>query len=155
MKKAKNYIRNTKQDKGFTLLEILIAMFILTVAILALVSVTAMVIKGNALNKMRNTATTLAKDKMEAVTNQARNDFVGIGSSTETSITGFPGFQRQQTVTTITGNSSCTGSGVPLPCCTGSGTGTCPDNKKNINIQVSWQWQGSTRSVTLNTIIAK
>jgi len=50
---------------GFTLIEILIAMLILTVALLSLVSVTVMVIKGNSLNKMRNTATTLAKDKME------------------------------------------------------------------------------------------
>ena len=146
---------NINQDKGFTLLEILIAMLILTVAILSLVSVTVMVIKGNSLNKMRNTATTLAKDQMEAVKNQAQTNFDNIVNLTETSITGFPGYERQQTVTTITGNSFCTGSAAPLPCCTGSGAGTCPDKQKNINIEVRWQWQGVTRSVTLNTIIAK
>jgi prepilin-type N-terminal cleavage/methylation domain-containing protein len=155
MKKTKNSIMNINQDKGFTLLEILIAMLILTVAILSLVSVTVMVIKGNSLNKMRNTATTLAKDQMEAVKNQAQTNFDNIVNLTETSITGFPGYERQRTVTTITGNSFCTGSAAPLPCCTGSGTGDCPDKKKNIAMQVRWQWQGNYHYVTLDTIITK
>lgn len=146
---------NINQDKGFTLLEILIAMFILTVAILSLVSVTIMVIKGNSLNKMRNTAITLAKDQMEAVKNQARTNFGSIGDLTETNITGFPGYQRQQTMVPIPGlNSSCTGSGVPYTCCTGSAQGYCP-TQMNVTVEVSWVWQGSTHSVTLNTIIAK
>ena len=149
---------NINQDKGFTLLEILIAMLILTVAILSLVSVTVMVIKGNSLNKMRNTATTLAKDQLETIKNSSQTDDAGFNSVVSSSwanVTGFPGYERQQTVTTITGNSFCTGSAAPLPCCTGSGTGDCPDKKKNIAMQVRWQWQGNYHYVTLDTIITK
>jgi type IV pilus assembly protein PilV len=157
MKKIKYYHGNIKRNHGFTLIEILIAMFILTVAILSLVSVTVMVIKGNSLNKMRNTATTLAKDQLETIKNSSQTDDAGFNSVVSSSwanVTGFPGYERQQTVTTITGNSSCTGSGAPYTCCTGAAVGSCPD-KKNVMMEVRWPWQGSTRSVTLNTIITK
>ena len=153
----KDHYIHTKRDHGFTLIEILIAMLILTVAILSLVSVTVMVIKGNSLNKMRNTATTLAKDQLQTIKNSSQADDAGfnsIVSSSWANVTGFPGYERQQTVTTITGNSSCTGSGAPYTCCTGAAAGSCPD-KKNVTMEVRWQWQGSTRSVTLNTIITK
>jgi len=157
MKKTKNSIRNIRQDRGFTLLEILIAMLILTVAILSLVSVTVMVIKGNSLNKMRNTATTLAKDQLETLKNTAQAgdaSFNGIAPAPWSNVTGFPGYERQQDVTTITGNSSCTGSSAPYACCTGATSGSCPD-KKNVTIKVRWQWQGAYRNVTLNTVITQ
>ena len=157
MKIIKSIHSNIERNHGFTLIEILIAMFILTVAILALVSVTVMVIKGNSLNKMMNTATTLAKDQMETIKNSSQTDDAGfnsIASSSWSAVTGFPDYQRQWTVTTTTGNSSCTASGTPYTCCTGSTTGTCPD-RKNIAMEVRWQWQGSYHNVTLNTIVAK
>ncbi|KAF0157562.1 MAG: hypothetical protein FD159_1376 [Syntrophaceae bacterium] len=157
MKKIKSIHSNIERNHGFTLIEILIAMFILTVAILALVSVTIMVIKGNSLNKMMNTATTLAKDQMETLKNSSQTDDAGfnsIASSSWSAVTGFPDYQRQWTVTTTTGNSSCTASGTPYTCCTGSTTGTCP-NKKSVAMEVRWQWQGSDHNVTLNTIITE
>lgn len=158
MKKIKSIHNNIERNRGFTLIEILIAMFILTVAILALVSVTVMVIKGNSLNKMMNTATTLAKDQMETIKNSSQTDdaadFNNIASSSWSNVTGFPDYQRQWTVTTIIGNSSCTASGTPYTCCTGSMAGTCPD-QKNVAMEVRWQWQGSYRNVILNTIITK
>jgi prepilin-type N-terminal cleavage/methylation domain-containing protein len=153
----KKILKHLKDGRGFTLIEILIAMLILTIAILSLVSVTVMVIKGNSLNKMRNTAITLAKDQMETLKNMAQASdagFNGIVPAAWSSVTGFPGYERQQTVTTITGNSSCTASGAPNTCCSGAGAGNCPD-KKNVTLEVRWQWQGSTRNVTLNTIITQ
>lgn len=158
MKKIKYIHSNIERNHGFTLIEILIAMFILTVAILALVSVTIMVIKGNSLNKMMNTATTLAKDQLETIKSSSQTDddadFFNIASSSWSNVTGFPDYQRQWTVTTIIGNSSCTTSGTPYTCCTGSTAGTCPD-KKNVAMEVRWQWLGSNRNVTLNTIITR
>lgn len=157
MKKMKPTHGNIECNHGFTLIEILIAMLILTVAILALVSVTVMVIKGNSLNKMMNTATTLAKDQLETIKNSSQTDDAGFNSivfSSWLNVTGFPDYQRQWTVATTIGNSSCTASGTPYTCCTGSTTGTCPD-KKNVAMEVRWQWQGSYRNVTLNTIITK
>ena len=52
-------------QKGFTLIEIMIAIFLLAVALLGLASVTTSVIKGNSFSQTLTTATTLAKDKME------------------------------------------------------------------------------------------
>ncbi len=52
-------------QKGFTLIEILIAVFLLVVALVGAAAVTTSVIKGNASSQTLTTATTLAKDKME------------------------------------------------------------------------------------------
>ena len=56
-------------DGGFTLIEIMIAMFILVTALLGIISTTVMVIKSNSFSKTMTTATTLAKDQMEVLKN--------------------------------------------------------------------------------------
>src|SRR3990172_2270351 len=66
-----------RNNKGFTLVEIMIAMFILVVALLGLISVTVMVIKGNSFSKTMTTATTLAKDKMEQLKNTSFASLAG------------------------------------------------------------------------------
>ena len=152
MKKIKSIHINIERNQGFTLIEILIAMFILTVAILALVSVTVMVIKGNSLNRMMNTATTLAKDQLETVKNTSQPDdpndtssFASISFFGLQNVVGFPGYQIQQMVDPIDNANSL---------CTGNGTGTCPD-KKNVAVEVHWQWQGIDHKVSFNTIITR
>jgi prepilin-type N-terminal cleavage/methylation domain-containing protein len=157
MKKIKLFHDSIERNHGFTLIEIMIAMLILTIALLALVSVTVMVIKGNSLNKMMTTATTLAKDQMETLKNTSKTSnasFDSVVSSSWSAVAGFPGYERQWTVNTTTGNSSCTGSGAPYACCTGSNAGTCPDSKR-IVMEVRWTWQNSPHTATLNTIITK
>ncbi len=153
----KQNLWNTDDHRGFTLLEVLIAMFILTVAILALVSVTITVIKGNASNKMVTTATTLAKDQLETLKNTSLNsdaDFNGIATTTWTVVPGFSQYERRWTVTTITGNSACTAAGAPSSCCTGSGAGRCPD-KKEVTMEVRWLLQGTYHTVTLKSILTR
>ncbi|HOE23134.1 MAG TPA: prepilin-type N-terminal cleavage/methylation domain-containing protein [Smithellaceae bacterium] len=156
MKGIKHNIK--KRDRqGFTLLEVLIAMFILTVAILALVSVTVTVIKGNASNKMVTTATTLAKDQLETLKNDSLRDDAGFNSIATTNwavVSGFPQYERRWTVTTITGNTACTAAGAPSACCKGAGTGNCPD-RKNVTMEVRWSLQGSNHNVTLKSILIK
>lgn len=143
--------------QGFTLLEVLIAMFILTVAILALVSVTVTVIKGNASNKMVTTATTLAKDQLETLKNISLTsdaDFDGIATTSWAAVAGFPQYERRWTVTTITGNTACTAAGAPSACCTGAGAGRCPD-KKEVTMEVRWLARGSYHNVTLKSILTR
>ncbi len=54
-----------KQSRGFTLLEIVVAILILTIALLGLASLTSTIINGNFFNRTLTVATTLAKDKLE------------------------------------------------------------------------------------------
>ena len=116
-----------RNNRGFTLVEIMIAVFILVVALLGLISVTVMVIKGNSFSKTMTTATTLAKDKMEQLKNTGYDSLAG-GTDTVESI-----FTRTWT---ITSDSPATG-------------------MKTIEVKVEWDWQGATRNVTLRTIVAQ
>lgn len=117
-----------KKNKGFTLIEIMITVFILTVALLALASVTIMVIKGNSFSKGMTTATTLAKDQLETLKN---TPYMNINDNPSyVSVTGFPGYERMWRVYT-------------------SG------NQKTIVMNVRWTWQGSYHTVILNNIIAQ
>ena len=121
------YYSINKHNKGFTLVEVMIAIVILTIGLLALASVTVMVIKGNSLNKMMTTATTLANQQLETLKNTSYNS---VASSSEWStVTGFSGYERRWQVTT-------------------SG------NQKAIVMEVRWLWLGSYHQVTLNTIIS-
>ncbi len=118
------------RHRGFTLVEIMVAIFILTVALLGLASVTVVVVKGNSFSKTMTTATTLAKDKMEELRNA---NFAGIapgGPETLQTI-----YSRSWTVTdTIVGGSVA---------------------MKTIAVTVTWPWSGQNHTVTLNTIIAR
>lgn len=57
--------KSMSDQKGFTLIEVLIAGFLLVVALVGAASVTTSVIKSNFSSQTLTTATTLAKDKME------------------------------------------------------------------------------------------
>ena len=62
--KCYKYIKE-ERDNGFTLVEIMVAILILTVGLLGMASLTVAIIKGNKLSADLTTATVLAQDKME------------------------------------------------------------------------------------------
>ena len=68
-------------QKGFTLLEVMIAVFLLAVAIMGAASLTTSVIKSNSLSQTLTTATTLAKDKIEEL---KATDYTALPSGTVT-----------------------------------------------------------------------
>ena len=70
-----------RNNKGFTLVEVLIAMFILVVALLGMAAVTVSVINGNSFSKEVTSATTLAQDKMEELKDTAYSSLAS-GSDT-------------------------------------------------------------------------
>ncbi len=130
-------LKTWEDRRGFTLLEIMIAMFILLVALLGLVSVTVMVIKGGDLSKRMTTATTLAKYKLEEVKNQSYSTITAATTTdywNEDSSVGTAGAYFTLT-TTVTDSSPAT-------------------NMKTIVVEVRWNWGGRQRLVTLSTIIA-
>ena len=62
-----------KNEKGFSLLEVLIALVILALGLLALGNMQVMGIGGNASGQKITTATTLAQDALEGLTNVPYN----------------------------------------------------------------------------------
>lgn len=60
----KNAERN---EKGFTLIEVLVAIVILSIGLLGMASLTIGIINGNKLSNDLTTATTLAQDEMEDI----------------------------------------------------------------------------------------
>ena len=128
-----------RNNKGFTLVEIMIAVFILVIALLGLISVTVMVIKGNSFSKTMTTATTLAKDKMEQLKNTGygslagSTDYAKLDSTAQATQTAESIYTRTWTVTN---DSPAAG-------------------MKTVEVTVQWNWQNVARNVTLSSIIAQ
>jgi type IV pilus assembly protein PilV len=133
-------MRPQKNRNGFTFIEVLMAIFLLVIALVGLASVTVSVIKGNDLSKMVTTATTLAKDKMEELKNssatQAGYTGIPVGGYSDTVPTPYA---RQWTVAAV-------GTTVPANDTT---------RMKRITVAVTWTWNGQPHNVTLNTIISR
>jgi prepilin-type N-terminal cleavage/methylation domain-containing protein len=114
-------------DKGFTLIEVMIAMFVLVVGLLGVAGVATTVINGNTFSREITTATTLAQDKMEELKDTTYSN-IASGSDTQESI-----YTR-----------------------TWTSTPDSPDaDMKTIDVTVQFLWKGATHNVTLKTIVAR
>ena len=117
-----------RKQKGFTLIECLVSIAVLSIAIASLSSVTVAVIKENAFSRAKTVANALATDKIEALKNISYGNVASGGPETVQTV-----YTRQWTVTTDS-----------------------PAVKtKTIVVTVSWNWLGKTRNVTLKTIITR
>ena len=67
--KSMNFMNmfNTRNNNGFTLIEVLVAMVILSVGLLGTAALITGIIKGNKVSNRVTTGTTLAQDKMEDI----------------------------------------------------------------------------------------
>jgi len=131
------------RKNGFTLVEIMVAIFILVIALLGLISVTVMVVKGNAFSKTMTTATTLAKDKMEQLKN------TGYSSLVPGTYTDYARVDSTVEATQTTGTVYTRTWTVPDP------DNPPPPNMKTIRVKVQWNWQSAPHNVTLRTIVAE
>ncbi|OPY12579.1 MAG: hypothetical protein A4E70_01463 [Syntrophus sp. PtaU1.Bin005] len=138
-------MRSAIPDKrGFTLIEVLVAMCLLLVALLALLSLTATVIKGNAVSKMTTMATTLVKDKLEDMKNKSYADI----SASTSGITATDYASQNGQV-----SGSSTGAYFTRTCTCKLDAAEPNDTMKTVVVTVSWS--GGGRSVAASTIIGR
>lgn len=112
--------------KGFTLVELLVTMLLITIFTVGLASVNVMAVKSNSYSRLSTQATVLAKDKMEALKNMNYDAMVSGGPETVATV-----FSRQWTVQ----------NNVPVT------------NTKTVTVNVSWLSNGLSRTVTIRSII--
>jgi prepilin-type N-terminal cleavage/methylation domain-containing protein len=117
---------NRLSKKGFTLVELLVTMVLISIFTVGLASFNVMAIKSNSYSRLSTQATVLAKDKMEALKNMNYDAMVSGGPETVGTI-----FSRQWTVE----------NNVPV------------SNTKTVTVNVSWLLNGVTRTVTIRSII--
>ncbi len=120
---------------GFTLIEILIATVILTIASLGVVSLTVGVMRGNSLSKRMTAATTLVQDQLEDVKRKgyANVDQPPVGKYGD--IPNFVGYRRDMSVTCVDKKN-------------------CVDYKMK-QIDVTVYWDADKHSVKASTILSE
>ena len=117
-------------NSGFTLMEVLVAMLILTVGLLGMAALITGIINSNKLSNRISTATVLAQDKMEDI---KRAGYAGAADDTEgyNTISDYPLYKR---ITDVAAGDPAAGM-----------------NK----ITVTVYWDSDNHSVVLKTILAK
>ena len=127
------YIKKDR-DNGFTLIEVLIAIVILSVGLLGMAALTVGIIKGNRFSNDLTTATTLAQDKMEDIRREGYSDTPATDTTTienYDSITDYALYKRQM-VTVVDSPAA---------------------NMKTITVTVFWE--SDDHSVEVKTILAQ
>ena len=118
-------------NAGFTLIESMVALVILSITLLALAGLQVTALRGNTLSRSMTTAVSIAEQKIEQLKN---TPFANVQSESSTQVTvANRNFTRQVTVT----NDS------PLL------------NTKTVSVLVTWQDKAKTHTVPLTTIIAQ
>ncbi len=123
--KIKRFASHTLSDKeGFTLIEILIAVAIFSIGILAIGSMQLWSVKNNTTGNITTQASMLAKAKIEELKNTGDVTTLTNGADTDSI------FTRQWQITNPLGD----------------------NESRQIEVTVSWNRRGQNRSVVLTTI---
>jgi type IV pilus assembly protein PilV len=120
-----------KSKEGFTLIETMIALVVLSMGLIALAGLQASAMRGNTLSKRMTTAVSIANARVEQIKNMPYANIQSESSTqvTESSMT----FTRQ---VTVSDNSLIT-------------------NTKTVNITVTWKNGSKSYAVPISTIISQ
>ena len=118
-----------KGQKGFTLLEFLIAVMVLSVGLLGMASLTGAMINFNRTAYNSTKAVTLAEEKMEELRNRNYQSLTSLSSSYDSDSI----FTRTWTLT----------ADVP------------DDNMTTIEVTVTWSWKGNSKSISIKSIVGR
>ena len=129
-------MRVLRDINGFTLIEILIATVIITIASLGIATLTVGVIHGNSFSKRLTTATTLAQDRLEQAKRlgYSKVDTIAV-TENYGNIENYSGYKRDTSITNI-----LVSAGPPV------------SNLKKIEVVVYWD---TDKHVNLSTILAE
>ena len=117
-------------NAGFTLVESMLTLAIMSMGLLALAGLQITALRGNALSRRMTTAVSIAEQRLEQLKNTS---YTNIQAEAATLVTASNlQFTRQVTVTN-----------GPLP------------NTKSVSVLVSWQDQATTHTLPIATIIGQ
>ena len=137
--------------KGFTIIEILVAVFILVVGIVAVLSMFPLGMQMATANQLASVAAQLGQAKIEEAVSSSYNDTVA-GSTLEDydSIVGFESYKRQTDI-------SCVYYADLSEVACDYDLSNDPDPLKKIEVTVFWKstFGGSESSINLVSLIAK
>jgi type IV pilus assembly protein PilV len=123
------------ENKGYTLVEVLIAMVILSIGFLGLSVITMTMIKGLSFSQRLTTAITLAQDKIEEIKQTGYYNVISANYPMEdyTMIPSYPEFQRTVAIA----------NDIP--------------NVKTVTVTVSWKqdMSGGSQQVSFTTMISR
>jgi len=131
------FARNKRSSwrAGFTLIEMLVAILILTIGLLGTAGLTTQIVHGNFFSKNITSATVIAQTQLEAVQNK-----------------GYAG----ATTTTFPSAATVSMGGVSFSRTTTIADNSPASNMKTIAVTVTWNESNNVaRSVTLETILAQ
>ena len=126
-------MKRSKKQKGFSLLEVLIALVILSIALLGLAGLMVTTTKSNSYGNHMTEAATFGQDKLEEL-RITKRDLIVSGNDVVQGATGVP-YRRSWTISTLPN---------PIPPPT--------DLQKAINLTVSWN-EGKS-SIRLLSVIS-
>ena len=134
MRKAMDKIKKAKTQEGFTLLEVMVAISILSIGLLAVASMQVAAIQGNFHANGVTTATALAQDTLEDLTAlpytvDVTDPDLALGSHPDSPAPNSAGYTIRWTV-----------------------TDDATLNAKTITVTVTWQDKGVTKTTALTTI---
>ncbi|MCM2264935.1 MAG: prepilin-type N-terminal cleavage/methylation domain-containing protein [Desulfuromonadales bacterium] len=136
--------RNSKNKAGFTLVEVLVALFVFSISALAITAMTFMSIQSNAMTNQMSQATFLAQDKMEELLsfrNYAEFKTAGLAFSSDN----IAGDQSGGGVYTRNWEATC--NGAPPPPITDPAPSSCW-----VNVKVGWKDSKGNHEVDIRSL---
>jgi type IV pilus assembly protein PilV len=150
-----------REEKGFTLIEVLIALLLASIMLLALGAFSLSVMSNNIVSNERLTAVHLAEQAIETWQRDSNDYFPNIASDCSmTSATSAPSYPVQNTCKPATGTQvsftiTASVASVKAPLATGSGLQTLsattdhPNTPKVKLVTVAWMHNGKSKSIYL------
>ncbi len=127
-------LENAKSNRGFSLIELLVAMVIIGVSVTGLMELSAVVMDNNLKNEIRNTAVEILSDHVNDLSNRPYNN-VPTGVLTQVEIKAIRNFYERFT---IIDNITVFSSGY-----------------KNIASKISWNYRNKNYNYTTDTVVNK